>query len=251
LPVALCAFQLEVSNSEAPFILAIETATRAGNVALTQGAKILSSAVGDASESHSVGLLATIESVLQRTGVNLTDVDFFAVAKGPGSFTGLRIGIATTKALAVCAGKKCKGISTLAAIAYAAGESAHTISTLRAGRGELFAQLFSYNADGVHALDEAIHITPPRLGERYAHLPSALWAGEGAELYGDAFMRDGWTLAPQCDELATSIAALAFAESRNGKLEEPSDLSADYVRASDAEINERWQREKTPPPVSV
>jgi tRNA threonylcarbamoyladenosine biosynthesis protein TsaB len=232
-------------------ILAIETATRAGNVALTQAAKLLSSAIGDASESHSVGLVATIEGVLQATGLKLADVDLFAVAKGPGSFTGLRIGIATAKALAVCAGKKCAGISTLAAIAHAAGESERTVSTLRAGRGELFAQLFSCNAEGVQALDEAVHITPPRLGERYAHLPTALWAGEGAQLYGDEFMRDGWTLAPQCDQRATSIAALAFAAYLDRDLVEPAELSADYVRASDAEINERWQREKTPPPVSV
>jgi hypothetical protein len=64
-------------------------------------------------------------------------------------------------------------------------------------------------------------------------------------------MRDGWTLAPQCDQLATSIAALAFAAYLDRDLVEPAELSADYVRASDAEINERWQREKTPPPVSV
>ena len=207
--------------------------------------------MGDASESHSVGLLTTIEDTLRRAGLALNDVDLFAVTKGPGSFTGLRIGIATTKALAVCSGKRCAGISTLAAIAHAAGESKHTVSTLRAGRGELFAQLFSCDAEGVHAVDVATHLTPPLLRERYARLPAALWAGEGVQLYADALMTDELILAPPCDQLATSIAALAFAEYRNGQLVEPADLIADYVRASDAEINARWQRDKTQPPVSV
>jgi tRNA threonylcarbamoyladenosine biosynthesis protein TsaB len=240
-----------VSIPDQPLILAIETATRAGNVALARGAKILSSAIGDAAESHSVGLLSTIETTLRATGTKLSDIDLFAVPKGPGSFTGLRIGIATTKALAVCCGKRCSGISTLAAIAHAAGESEHTVSILRAGRGELFAQLFSCNGEGVDALDEAIHLTPSGLRERYAHLPALLWAGESGQLPSDTLVRNGWTLAAQCDQLATSIAALAFVEYRKGNLVDPAELVADYVRASDAEINERWQREKTQPPVSI
>src|SRR3989442_10864646 len=93
-------------NVEEPLILAIETATRAGSVALSRGAKLLSSAEGNAAESHSISLLETIENILQQVGVELSDIDLFAAASGPGSFTGLRIGLATTKALAVCTGRK-------------------------------------------------------------------------------------------------------------------------------------------------
>ena len=107
---------------EEPLILAIETATRAGSVALARGTQILSSAEGSAAESHSISLLEAVEDILRQAGAKLSDIDLFAAASGPGSFTGLRIGLATTKALAVCTGKKCVGVSTLAAIAHGAGE---------------------------------------------------------------------------------------------------------------------------------
>src|SRR5437588_6989858 len=129
-------------NVGEPLILAIETAGRAGSVALARGTKILSSAEGNAAESHSISLLETVENILQQVGVELSDIDLFAAACGPGSFTGLRIGLATTKAFAVCTDRKCVGVSTLAAIAHAAGESEHTIALLPAGRDELFAKLF-------------------------------------------------------------------------------------------------------------
>src|SRR5262252_1548671 len=87
-----------------PLILAIETATRAGSVAVNRGESLLSAVTGDAAVSHSASLIQMIEQALAQAGQRLSDVDLFAAASGPGSFTGLRIGLATVKALAVCAG---------------------------------------------------------------------------------------------------------------------------------------------------
>src|SRR5437016_5910882 len=173
-------------NVKDPLILAIETATRAGSVALSRGTEILSSAEGNAAESHSLSLLETVENILQQVGVELSDIDLFAAACGPGSFTGLRIGLATTKAFAVCTGRKCVGISTLAAIAHAAGESEKTVALLPAGRGELFAQLFAVSAAGVQPLDSPAHLAPVAVIRRYSELTRVIWAGEGAHLYADA-----------------------------------------------------------------
>src|ERR1700716_2270585 len=119
-----------MSHEKAPLILAIETATRSGSVALARGCTILASTSGDASASHSTDLIESIDSVLQSAGAELKEIDLFAAAVGPGSFTGLRIGLATTKSLATCTGKDCAGVSTLAAIAHAAGTSPHTLSLL-------------------------------------------------------------------------------------------------------------------------
>src|ERR1051326_6657944 len=83
-----------------PLILAIETATRAGGVALARGEEVLVSITGDAAVSHSTNLIEMIDGVLRDAGVTLAQVDLFAVAQGPGSFTGLRIGLATVKAFA-------------------------------------------------------------------------------------------------------------------------------------------------------
>ncbi len=266
-----------MSSFGEPLILAIETAGRAGSVALARGSNIVSSAEGNAAESHSISLLETIEGILQQVSLKLSDIDLFAAACGPGSFTGLRIGLATTKALAVCTGKKCVGVSTLAAIAHTAGESEHTIALLPAGRGELFAQLFAVNAAGVQPLDSPAHLAPAVVTAKYSELKRLILAGEGAHLHSEALglstkdserrisseprLRLGisppffsetqmdWILAPRCDQLAASIAALALNDYRRGNVLDADELRAVYVRLSDAEINEKWQQRKSQPSV--
>ena len=257
-----------MSNHEEPLILAIETATRAGNVALARGEEVLHSLSGDAVSSHSTDLLENVEELLRCGETDLSRVDLFAAASGPGSFTGLRIGLATIKSFAVCVGKKCVGVPTLAAIAHAAGESGRTVALLPAGRGEVFAQLFSVSREQVSALDSATHITPKALLKKYGQMQNIVWAGEGAHVQvenlrswaeskkvvfanresNDASIeREGWILAPRCEQLAVSVAALALHEYRGGNTIAPDELRAIYVRPSDAEINERWQHEKSQP----
>ena len=249
-----------MSDSKAPMILAIETATRAGSVALAQGKEILGSQRGDASASHSTNLIETVEKTLEAAGVKLSEVDVFAAAVGPGSFTGLRIGLATIKSFAVCTGRTCAGVSTLAAIAYAAGPSERTVSLLPAGRGELFAQLFSVGDGQVRELDTAAHLSPIALLEKYGAGQQLVWAGEGAHQQVEALRawadshnisfndsgakQNAWSLAPHTNQLAISVAALALNAYRCGETVSPNELKAVYVRASDAEINEKWQREK-------
>lgn len=258
-----------ISNNSAPLILAIDTATRAGSVALARGADLLSLQTGDRETSHSVDLIVTVAAALESIGAKLNDVDLFAAASGPGSFTGLRIGLASIKSFAVSAGKRCVGVPTLAAIAHAAGESAQTVALLPAGRGEVFAQLFSVDADGVTSLDSPAHLSPAIVLEKYTSIETLIWAGEGAHSHSGTISERaktagprwseqgpesdaeamGWVLAPRCDELAGSIAALAYDEYRAGRTTSPEELRAIYVRPSDAEINERWQAEKSPAPV--
>src|SRR5690242_14972126 len=91
-----------MAETKEPLILAIETATRAGSISLSRGEKILSSRSGDPASSHSTDLLDNICELLQAVDAKLADVTVFAAAAGPGSFTGLRIGLATIKAFAVC-----------------------------------------------------------------------------------------------------------------------------------------------------
>jgi tRNA threonylcarbamoyladenosine biosynthesis protein TsaB len=255
-----------MSNEKAPLILAIETATRAGSVALARGPEILCSVVGDATASHSNDLISSVEKTLGDAGVKLTDVDLFAVAVGPGSFTGLRIGLATVKSFAVCTEKRCAGVSTLAAIAHAAGESQRTVSLLPAGRGEVFAQLFSVNDGKAQDLDRAGHLTLKAVLERYGAERELIWAGDGAHMQAEGLhawarandmsfgelkpkfssaAQTGWRIAPPVSQLAISIAALALKAYENEDTVGPDELRAVYVRASDAEINEQWQREKS------
>jgi tRNA threonylcarbamoyladenosine biosynthesis protein TsaB len=249
-----------MSQDKAPLILAIETATRAGSVALVRGEDLLASTWGDASASHSQDLLESIERILQSGGVKLSEVELFAAAEGPGSFTGLRIGLATTKSFAVCTGRSCAGVSTLAAIAQAAGNAERVVSLLPAGRGELFAQMFSVRDGQVRDLDNATHLSLSDILEKYGLLQPLVWAGEGATLNAEALRTwavnhnisindaggkpSGWRIVPPADQLAISIAKLALNKYRNGDTVSPNELRAVYIRASDAEIKEKWPREK-------
>ena len=246
-----------------PVIMSIETATMAGSVWLGGGGEQLATRVGDPKVSQSASLLQDIGDCLNQAGVKLAEVDLFACASGPGSFTGLRIGIATLKALSASLTRPCVGIPTLQAVAYAAGSSPATVALLPAGRGEVFAQMFSVSASGIVAdLDTAAHLSPPRLVERYADLRNLKWAGSGAPLQREVleryaneqdiyFLADQpeevdtekggaiWELAPQEPNLAKHVAALALQLFQSGEIQSPHSLSAIYVRPSDAELNQQ------------
>lgn len=259
-------------RDERTTILSIETATRDGSVALIFGKELIAWRCGDAAVSHSNRLLQHVQDVLSEGKRTLKDVDLFAVASGPGSFTGLRIGLATVKSFAKTLARPCVGVPTLSAIARAAGPSANTVALLPAGRGEVFAQLFEVKAeDEVVSQDEAAHITPQKLLDRYGSIRTLKWAGEGAHLHAGAirdfakdsgisfveFIRSGisssrlennsWMLATPTDNLAVDVAALALKGFQAGQDSLPEKLSAIYVRPSDAELKERCPEQNLSP----
>jgi tRNA threonylcarbamoyladenosine biosynthesis protein TsaB len=247
-----------------PLILSIETATLGGSVFLGRGEQELATRKGNPEVSQSSSLLNDISETLAQAGVSLREVNLFACASGPGSFTGLRIGIATLKALAASLHRSCVGIPTLQAVALAGGQSRATIALLPAGRGEVFAQMFSVGNDGdVIELDAPAHLSPQKLVERYSSFKNLSWAGSGAQLQREFLERyaqtneivfaetaiesvndqltsdnDVWKLSPPADNLARHVARLALARFHAGRLESPESLSAIYVRPSDAELNQ-------------
>ena len=238
-----------------PIILAVDTATLGGSVSLVRGNSILASRTGDPKISHSNSLLQDINTCLDEAFIKLTDIDLFAASSGPGSFTGLRIGLATVKALSRTLGRPCAGIPTLLAVARAAGSSEATVAMLPAGRGEVFVQLLSVSRDNsVIEHDSAAHLPPHKVLDRYGSLQKATWAGEGAQVHanlleeyaqekGIEFHRDdttaagtGWIVAPKEDNLSKHVAVLALDQFERGQLIPPDSLSAIYVRPSDAEL---------------
>ncbi|HEY5884463.1 MAG TPA: tRNA (adenosine(37)-N6)-threonylcarbamoyltransferase complex dimerization subunit type 1 TsaB [Pyrinomonadaceae bacterium] len=221
-----------------PLILSVETATLAGSISLACEEEILSRLSGDSHTSHSNTLLHDIDGILSEAHVELTEIDLFAVANGPGSFTGLRIGIATVKGLAATLNCPCVGIPTLHAIAHSGGGSENTVALLPAGRSEVFAQLFAVTGEGVvTALDQASHIAPQKLFEKYGSLENLLWCGNGA-IANKAFFEGNvrWRIAPSVENLAEHVSSLALARFRENQVEDPDALQALYVRPSDAEL---------------
>ena len=227
--------------SSEPLILAVETATLAGSIALARGAEVIRGINGDPQISHSNTLLADLDRLLNEAGVKLPEIDLFAVAAGPGSFTGLRIGIATVKALAATLERPCAAIPTLEAVALAGGVSDASVALLPAGRGEVFAQLFSVSREGVvKALDQPSHISPPRMVARYGSREQLVWCGEGAIAQRALIESHGagkqWRIAPPASNLATQVASLALQRFRESQTVAPDALRAIYVRPSDAEL---------------
>ena len=98
-------------------ILALETSATPASVALVDEGRILASSYINTPLTHSQTLMPMVESMLKNAGVSFSDVDLLAVSAGPGSFTGVRIGVAAVKGLAFTSGCSCVGVSTLAAIA--------------------------------------------------------------------------------------------------------------------------------------
>jgi tRNA threonylcarbamoyladenosine biosynthesis protein TsaB len=234
-----------------PLILSVETATLAGAVAVSQGEQIIASLAGDKNTSHSNTLLREIDKVLNSAGRTLAELDLFAVATGPGSFTGLRIGIATVKGLSFTLSRPCVPIPTLEAIAHSAGLYERVVAALPAGRGEVFVQMFSVSADAVTPLDDPVHISPTAMLEKYAAFNDICWVGDGAIVHrdkiktwadqaGSRFSEDqsrvGWCLMRSPTNLAENVAILASRKVRRNEVQDAKDLRAIYVRPSDAEL---------------
>jgi tRNA threonylcarbamoyladenosine biosynthesis protein TsaB len=247
---------------ESLLTLGVDTSTERRSVVLHGGGRVLSASESGLREGGSAGLLADVERVLASASHGLRDVGLFAAAAGPGSFTGLRSGLATVKGLALTLGRPAVGVPTLHAVAYGARPARRVMALIPAGRGEVFAQLLGVSAEGlVSELESPTHVPPERLLERVAQLGGGLkWAGGGAfkfqeqirlaaEAAGIEFAvsdaatdaaDDAWVLAPETKALAESVALLALARVKGEGIWDAESLGAIYVRPSDAELKGQW-----------
>jgi len=124
-------------------VLAVDTTTSRGSAAVAGPEGILAEARVTTADGHSRWLLPAVSVLLQGLGLDARDVDAFAVTVGPGSFTGLRVGLGSIQGLAMAAGRPCVGLSTLDVLAAAAAGSAVTIvALLDAFRGEVYAGVY-------------------------------------------------------------------------------------------------------------
>lgn len=128
-------------------VLAIESAVAGGSVALFRGRECLDGMVGTSGQSRAEDLLSNIDELLKRSDIDKNSITKIIVTAGPGSFTGIRIGIATALGLAAALGIEVKQVSTLAAIAMASGVSGQVLAGLPVGRGTVCIQNFSVSVE--------------------------------------------------------------------------------------------------------
>lgn len=225
-------------------ILAIDTTTRTGSLAIARDGHVLREMSGDPSTTHAQRLPIDVLSLCREAGVALEDVDTFAVAAGPGSFTGLRVGIATVQGLAFATGKTVVPVSTLEAIASAAGITDRPLAAwMDAQRHQVFAQLFGTTGDSPPiAAPPADVLSQWRALE---HLPDVTFHGDGAIKYADTIRQTlgaGARIASELPPLAAAVARIAAASPDRAVL--PHAVVPIYVRRPDVELA-RERREGT------
>jgi tRNA threonylcarbamoyladenosine biosynthesis protein TsaB len=212
-------------------ILALDTATAWGSVALLSRGEPLGEVRLRTPDAHSARILPSVEFLLGSLGLTPMDVEGYAVAAGPGSFTGIRVGLATVQGLALGAARPCLGISTLDALAAkAAGAAANVVAMIDAYRDEVYAAV--YDAAGLR-LRPAAAVRPERLLEGVAD--GAAFVGDGAAKYA-ALIRE---LCPRASFpvrspfLAASIGRLAAPRFLAGEGQRPEALRPCYLREAD------------------
>ncbi len=216
-------------------ILALESSAKAASAALWENGSLLGLSLMHCGLTHSETLLPMAEELLKRSGRGMGDVSLVAVARGPGSFTGIRIGVATAKGLCWGGEKPCCGVSTLEAMAW---QGAHLEGRLLcccmdARRGQVYNALFRGEGTGLRRLSEDRAIALAELLPELKEAPVLL--GDGAELTAKALTEAGlpFTLAPEPIRIQSAWGvALAAAHAPEEAWGEPEPV---YLRLSQAE----------------
>jgi tRNA threonylcarbamoyladenosine biosynthesis protein TsaB len=180
---------------------------------------------------HATHLLPLAARLLADAGLTFRDVDRIAVGTGPGTFTGLRIGVASARALAQASGAEIAPVPTLQALADAVDAPA-VLAVLDARRGEAFVGGYEHGREVM----EAAALTPERLGELGPPPAGGAWlaAGDGAVRFRDALERAGTTVLPDIDPAHRITAAAICRLGRTAALTARDDVVPTYVRAPDA-----------------
>lgn len=195
-------------------ILAIDTTSDRGSIAITEGERVIEEGALQSGDGFAHVLFGEIESLLARHGLTLTDIDVFASASGPGTFTGVRVGLTAVKGLAEALSRKVVAVSNLKAMAlFGSGEL--RAPWLDARRGDIYGAVYSASLEPVQ--DEVVM----KYDAWLASLPA------GAQILSEPRL------------LAAAIGRIAAREFTAGRAQAPAAVDANYVRRADAEM--QWK----------
>lgn len=226
-------------------VLAIDTCDLKGSVAVLRDGDIVKVLPHDSTEDYSIWLLPAVQECLLACGIGMKDVEAYAVAAGPGSFTGVRVGLTTVKAWAEVYGKAIVAVSRLEALAIqATGEAAHVAAFADARRGQVFGAVYRCEGKRLTLLGEEMVIAPGKFVETVSELSggeSVSWVSSDSE---SILADEAWKARQGRGErvelvssvLAASIGRIGLAQLAAGRTADALTLDANYVRRSDAEI---------------
>lgn len=222
-------------------ILAIDSSATAASVALVDNGKVLGEFYINTRLTHSQTLMPMVENLLKCTQSALNEVDLFAVSAGPGSFTGIRIGVASIKGLAMAENKPCVGVSTLEAIAYNLELMQGTICAVMDARcQQVYNAVFRTDGNRIERLTPDRAISIEALAEEFKNYKKPFYlVGDGAKLCYNSEWFKGLevTLSPEplIYQRACSVAKAAVCAYEQGKEVTPAALMPVYLRLPQAE----------------
>lgn len=248
-------------------LLTLDTCDSRGSVSILRDDQVLQTVEHDTMEDYSIWLLPAIDCALQASGLSFSDIDVYVAASGPGSFTGVRVGLTTAKAWAEVTGKPIVGVSRLEALAAQAAPSAgeFVAAFTNAQRKQIFGALYRRSSDS-SASGNGVGHALTRIGEESVISPEEFlaWAVEnsgGAPLRWistdpemlveteawEARQKSGGTrpvdnvidagIQPASPTLAPAIGKLGYQLAMQRQFVDPLRLDANYVRRSDAEVS--------------
>ncbi|MFH2066933.1 MAG: tRNA (adenosine(37)-N6)-threonylcarbamoyltransferase complex dimerization subunit type 1 TsaB [Pseudomonadota bacterium] len=219
-------------------ILAVDTASRSCSVAVLSEQRVLSEISILAKETHSIHLMEMVESAVRRSGVPKQELDGYAVTMGPGSFTGLRIGISTMKGFAEANGKPLVGVSSLDALVLSFSFSSIPVcSMLDAGRGEVYFAVYCFQDGVMKTKTREMAASPLQIAADLKE--KCLFVGDGSETYRETIRSGCGQNALFSEPSRNSIRAAHVAVlgiERMGQQDIPDmELIPHYIRKCDAE----------------
>jgi len=233
-------------------ILGIDTSTSCGAIGLIDDERVVSEYLLDIPVTHSERLPGAIELVLRDARCAIEDLDGWAISLGPGSFTGLRIGVSTVKGLAFATQRPVAGISTLDVLASQISPTPFLICPiLDARKGEVYTAFYRYDERIVlRRLSDYQAVTPEDLTKKVEE--KTIFIGDGVKTYGD-FLRDSLpslaVFPPASLNLphGSVVAKLGLELLRKGEVLDLSAFTPIYVRPSEAEM--KWEERHPRPSV--
>ncbi|MCC7417247.1 MAG: tRNA (adenosine(37)-N6)-threonylcarbamoyltransferase complex dimerization subunit type 1 TsaB [Acidobacteria bacterium] len=234
-------------------VLALDTTARAGSAALVEDGRLVDHRTGDASRTHAERLPGDLLGILADRGWPLASIDLFAVASGPGSFTGLRVGIATIQGLALVERRPVVAVSALEALAQAGSAGAamgdHVGAWMDARRRDVFTALYRVGEGPRFSRDRLVEIEGASVGapasvlarwaDRTGGVPLIV-AGDGAVLYRALLESEappGSRVVGDIPPLAATIGLMAAPLWREGGATTAAGIQPLYVRRPDAEVD--------------
>lgn len=227
-------------------ILSIDSSTPIAGIAVADGEKLLGEVMINTKNTHSEKLMPMIERLLQELQLSVQQLDAIAVTQGPGSFTGLRIGMATAKGLAQGAGKKLIAVPTLDCLAYNLAHYPGVICPImNAQKKQVYTALYRSSQQGMERLSDYQAIGAEQLAQQLQQLDADAWfVGDGVAVFADIFAaqlgeRCHFADGHQIFSRAGTLAMLAAKRAQQQQFDDLFQAELIYIRKSEAEV--QWE----------